>query len=425
MNIESVVNKKLCTGCGICFSLCPNNAISMKKKNDGYFPRVDSSKCLSSKGCMICFNICPGHAVNIEKLSKELFSANKADKNIGRYINCYTGYSSDYNIRYHSASGGMITQLLVFMLEKGLINGALITHMNNKNPLEPEVVIAKTTEEIISGKSSKYCPVSVCTGLKKIISSDGKYAVVGLPCHIHGFRKAEKLFPKIKDKIKIYLGIYCSSNKSFAATEYLFGKYNIPEDKIISFAYRDEGWLGNMVVKYENRIPVKYEYKEYYPKIRSFFIPYRCTLCIDHTAGLADISFGDIYIPEFWDDTIGTTSIITRSKRGKMLLQNAKKNGCIEIEEVNKKLLIKSQDEMLKMKKKHIKVKMVFVKALKWAFPKYDYIMPELTFLNQLKILISTCILYGEIAIGKRRKLWFLINYLNIFANIIKQKKIN
>ena len=85
--------------------------------------------------------------------------------------------------------------------QKKLIDGVLTTKMNEKQPLRTQTFLATNPEEIISGMGSKYCPVNLNPGLDEILSKNGKFAFVGLPCHIHGIRKAQLVNQKIRDKI--------------------------------------------------------------------------------------------------------------------------------------------------------------------------------------------------------------------------------
>ena len=125
---------------------------------------------------------------------------------IGNYLKCYLGHSTDYDIRFNSSSGGLITQLLIFALEEGIITGALVTRMKKDKPLEPEPFIARTKKEILDAMGSKYCPVPANIALKEILKSkEGeKFAVVGLACHIHGIRKAEQIYASLKKKIILH-----------------------------------------------------------------------------------------------------------------------------------------------------------------------------------------------------------------------------
>jgi coenzyme F420 hydrogenase subunit beta len=109
-------------------------------------------------GCGTCVGLCPRHSVDFKQLNQEIFGKEPEDILLGNYLNCYIGQVTDYDIRYNSASGGMVTALLIFALEEGLIDGALVTRMKKDRPLEPEPFIARNREEIIEASKSKYCP---------------------------------------------------------------------------------------------------------------------------------------------------------------------------------------------------------------------------------------------------------------------------
>jgi len=57
------------------------------------------------------------------------------------YLNCYIGHSTDYNIRYNSASGGHVTQLSIFALEVGIIDGRT-RHENAKKMKTKAIYVA-------------------------------------------------------------------------------------------------------------------------------------------------------------------------------------------------------------------------------------------------------------------------------------------
>ena len=173
-------------------SVCPKLAIDVvKDEYKGiYVPKVKSETC---DECGLCLRVCPGYCVDFEELNLRIFGTKPENVLIGNYITCYIGHATDRDIRYNSASGGVITALLIFALEEGIIDGALVTRTNQHEPLEPKVFVARNKHEIISASGSKYCPVPLNSGLKKILNEEGKFAVVGLPCHIHGIRKFEKI----------------------------------------------------------------------------------------------------------------------------------------------------------------------------------------------------------------------------------------
>jgi len=56
-----VVDRDLCTQCGLCFVMCPDTAIGLDREG---FPVIDYDHC---KGCMICRQLCPLDAISTVK----------------------------------------------------------------------------------------------------------------------------------------------------------------------------------------------------------------------------------------------------------------------------------------------------------------------------------------------------------------------
>lgn len=373
-NILKIVKYDLCTGCGTCVSLCPNGALEMviNKQKGIYEPQLKEDKC---NNCGICYNICPGHDVDFNTLNSEIFDKKPADALIGNYVKCYIGYATDNNIRYNSASGGLITALLIFALEDGWIDGVIVTKMNRDKPLEPEPFIARTKEEIIEASKSKYCPVPVNVVLREILKSkaDEKFGIVGLPCHIQGLRKAEQHNDKLKRKIVLHVGLICNHAPTFLATEFLLKKMKIKKEEIEKLDYRGEGWPGRMKIltrKGEKIFIPQFSSNYWGIVFNHFFFPMRCTMCDDKICELSDISLGDAWMPELMkNNNIGLSLIISRNKTSEKILSQAALKGKIELQKVNKDVVIKSQS--LYAVKKKLKGRISILKFFKRSIPVY------------------------------------------------------
>ena len=371
--ITQVVKDGLCTGCGTCVALCPNESIKLmiNKKKGIYVPELNEEKC---NNCGICYKVCPGHGVDFKKLSLEIFEKKPKNGLIGNYLNCYIGHSTDHNIRYNSASGGLITQLVIFALEEGIIDGALVTKVKKDKPLEPEPFIARTREEIIEASKSKYCPVPANVALKEILESkEGeKFAVVGLPCHINGLRKTERINKKLKEKIYLHIGIFCGHSPNFSGTEFLLNNLGVKKDDVKKLSYRGEGWPGSMKISLESN-ELLLLLPDYWNNLfgLNFFTPARCLLCSDGICELADISFGDAWLPELSDDKIGKSIIVSKSEIGEQLLQAMKLKNEIELDETSAKKVIQSQVGMLYFKKKNLNARSKLFNAV----PKNDNVL--------------------------------------------------
>ncbi|MDD5700807.1 MAG: Coenzyme F420 hydrogenase/dehydrogenase, beta subunit C-terminal domain [Dehalococcoidales bacterium] len=422
--IESVVKTgSLCTGCGTCVAACPCYALEMvlEEHKGIYTPRLDQGKC---NECGLCLTVCPGNAVNFPELNSYIFNKQPIDIQLGNYLNCYTGYAAEDEIRFDSASGGMVTSILNYALEEGLIDGAIVTKMNKDNPLEPQPFIARTREEIIESSKSKYCPVPVNIILKEVLESkDGsRFAIVGLPCHIHGIRKYELANKKIRERIVLRLGLFCSRTKNLLAQDYLLKYLQVKKGDIRKFIYREGGYFGDLAIILKSGSKISYPYFQFYnQRLQSYFTPWRCTLCSDQCSELADISLGDIWIPEFFDDKVGTSSIITRTATGQKIINEMVTKNKITISDVTREKVVKSQSHSLNTKKKHLKARFRIMQCLHTAVPDYNQELCGSKFSAYLQSLL----VYLQISVSSQRFLWWLLEPLGnliLFLSRIKQK---
>jgi coenzyme F420 hydrogenase subunit beta len=334
-SIQAVVKNNLCTGCGTCVGFCPGNALNLRidQERGIYLPEIDTYRC---NNCGICYKICPGQGIDFDSLNKEIFGDTITNLLFGNFINFFSGHANDPDIRFLSSSGGLITALLIYALEEKIIDGALVTRMNKGRPLEPEPFIARSRQEILEASRSKYCPVPANIVIKKILEakSGEKFAVVGLPCHIQGIRKAEQLNGTLKDRIVLHLGIICSHTDSFLATEFLIRKTGISLKNVKSIEYRGGGWPGTLTIHGINNECYKIPYSEFINiHLLQFFSPRRCSVCRDKLNFLSDIAFGDAWGFKS-DDTSGTSVCIVRSKNGEKFMISAFSSGSISLEKI-------------------------------------------------------------------------------------------
>jgi len=393
-NILQVVMDDLCTGCGTCIAICPTEAINLTlNKNKGlYEPKIENKLC---NNCFKCLTICPGHRTDFKLLNYEIFGEEPWNFLLGNFLSCYIGHSNDENIRYNSSSGGLITQLLIYALEEGIVDGALVTRMKKDDPLEPEPFIARTKEEIIEASRSKYCPVPLNIGLKEIIDSENgeKFAVVGLPCQLNGIRNAEKLDKTLKNKVILHLGIFCSHTDSFKGTEFFCKKLGIKKEEIVKLDYRGSGWPGGIKIHLKNGTKKEIKLNDHLFigfHNSCLFSPLPCVLCNDVTAELSDVSLGDAWLPKIMaEERDGKSMLISRNKKGEELLKSAVEKGFIHLSPINSSKVIESQRTFLFFKKINIKDRII----LRNLFKKRSIPIPDLniriSFYNKIVALVS------------------------------------
>lgn len=409
--IEYTVRNNLCTGCGVCEDVCPAGSITIEERGGLLVPGVNMATCISHKGCRQCLKVCAGYSIDLKNKQNTLFASGteKTDKFMDRFLACYSGYSCDREIRFHSASGGSLGQFLVYLLSQGYMQGAAVTGFNPLQITTPRAYVATTAEEILQARSSKYCPVSMNRVGNDLCKKKGKYVIVGLPCHIQSFRKREVIDAGFRDKVLGYFSLYCSSTRSFFATEYLFKHYKINHRNLRYFAYRDDGCLGSLKAVENDGTVKTVPYLDYYSLLRSFFIPRRCLSCTDHYGMLADVSFGDIYTGKYKEDTLGVNSIIVRNHTFHRWLQQASRDGAMAIEEIPPEIINQSQEKMLYGRKRKVCARQTLNRLSGRSIVEYDQDLKHIITFNDIVRFFITNI---QLFIGKRRYLWFLIRVL-------------
>lgn len=411
-NISWVVDNGLCVGCGVCQDACPKSAIRVESDGSVFRPVVDAGLCINDKGCHRCRTVCPGEGVKLSQLANKLYDNQpniEDDPYIGKHIAYYSGYSNDYEIRHEGASGGMTSQFLIYLLEKGYIQGAVVTRFQKNKDFWIDTFVAKTKEDILSAKSSKYCPVTMAGVVKQIKQMEGKYAIVGLPCHLHGLRKMAEIDKAFSEKVFAFVGLYCSCGRRFDLTRYVFESRGVSLGDVRFFTYRHGAGMGRMYAKLAANKEVKEAFQNYYLALRSFFNIHRCMHCVDHFAELGDICFGDLHIGEYIEDKVGISSVVTRTQKMDDILHKMADESIITLDALSKEDLLSSQKYV--KTKKHVNPAYMKIDRLKGReTPIYDTTFQCVPLFKALK---SYIVKTSQMFVGKHRSLHWIIRLMS------------
>ena len=348
-NIQNVILKDLCVSCGTCYSACPLGAITLIE-TDVFMPSIDTEKCDS---CGLCEFACPGYHVDYKFFAPKINKKEKYNPLIGKYTNVYLGHAKNHYVRFMGSSGGVITAVLRCCLENGIIDGALVVTTTG---LSPKIIVAKSLAELEQAMGSKYIPVPLNVGVRRILDTDGRFAIVGLPCHLLGLSRITLLYPILAKKIALKLGLFCGRGFDYHYLSYILKDIGVYPTKVRKIRFRGYGWPGKVFINYISKGESKevcIDYAKFGKYSGSYlFMPKRCIFCPDHTAELADISFGDAWLNEIKKlDSQGTSMIISRTARGDKILSEAVRTGFIDVSESSVGAVIRSQGLQLNFHK--------------------------------------------------------------------------
>ena len=326
---ETVISKQLCCGCGTCVGVCPHDAICFSSHT--YYPEwLDENKCSS---CGFCVDVCPGGGLPLDALTKKLKTGQqKYNTDIGNYKEFLVGYSKDDFIRSKSASGGIATSLLLYALDKKIVDKVIVVVNDEKELAKPIVKITACKEDVLASMQSKYVQVPLNTAIKEMLRSDLRYGVVGLPCHLEGLHLAQAKYKKLQDQVIFMIGLLCGYSYPYECVNTLLRRMNLRTEEVDTFLGWREGdyFPGHFSVRSKTGETASLSFaQEHYIDIAHYAL-FRCFLCIDGLSQLADISLGDST-----DRLRNKSFVISRTNKGHELLESAKTDGYVDYHSVD------------------------------------------------------------------------------------------
>ncbi|NNK94072.1 MAG: 4Fe-4S dicluster domain-containing protein [Desulfobacterales bacterium] len=327
---HKVIDQGLCARCGTCVGICPVRVIATDSSR--YPILID--ECIA---CGLCNACCPGADVDFPALAAEMDGyVGNYDNLLGCVEHTYVSHSTSTEVRHSGASGGIVTALLLYLLKKGRIDGAVIVGVDPGTPYMTKGILATTPEEIKAGALSKYCVTPSMEVLQEVRKRKGKFAVVALPCQIHGLKKLAEADPGLYEKIEVIFGLYCACNMEPNAHLEAMQVAGVDKEEVAAFHYRGGDWPGGLAVrKKDERVIPLHRVETYNTIINVMFRLFgakRCYLCIDGLAEFADLSFGDFWAFDYSDELSKLercTLVSQRSNKGLQILMDAERDGAI------------------------------------------------------------------------------------------------
>lgn len=343
-NVSDIAAWRMCLGCGACSWACMENAVRLVDiADDGIRPVVDES-CNGCNGDSRCVQVCPGAETSHGKWDIGVDSA--LGKSWGPVLGVWEGHATDPEIRFQGSSGGAATALALYCIEREGMFGALHAGADKDEPWKNRTKTSRRREELLSNTGSRYSPASPCDSLGAIEAAPSPCVFIGKPCDVAGLRKAERLSPQLAEKGGLAISIFCAGTPSTRGTLDLLESIRHDPFEVDSLRYRGHGWPGNWAVLSRSG-EARLTYKEAWSFLQKYR-PLRCHLCPDGTGEFADISCGDPWYKEITPGEPGLTLIVTRTQRGRRILEAAVDAGYLKVKKLSPDHLQRSQENLLK-----------------------------------------------------------------------------
>ena len=339
---KAVIDADRCVQCGVCVAACPTDSIGLGGDDLPELVRMCT-------GCSLCWDFCPRGGLRHEATWK-IFGLERSVEGIGHV---YESYTARVNPTIRGAQdGGVVSALLISLLEAGEIDGALVARESASEPWKGGAFLARTPEEVRECAGSFYNQTLALAHVDfegYELPPNPRVAVVGTPCEIEGI-KAMQVRPwtwgsSRVEAITLTIALLCT--KSFNYGKLMLEEVQNKRGVDLEEVGRVDVIRGKLIVQ-DKRGEAIFE-----EPIRDFHgaALKGCDECADFMGHAADISVGSVGSAD------GYSSVLIRTEEGLAAWSY-----------VREKLLTRSLDKPDSLYKLNALDKRVAFSSLKRAF---------------------------------------------------------
>jgi coenzyme F420 hydrogenase subunit beta len=243
----------------------------------------------------------------------------EADEVSGVYKDIVLARASDPVLHEVGQDGGLVSAVLLYCLEKDIIDAALVSYLEGDGSTWKAVPgVARTREDIIASAGSRYTySANTLAYIDAIEGGAERIALVGMSCQssVPPVMKQRKA-GKVARRLSLNIGLLCSKTFDDAIFEELFeAKYGLKKADIKKMNIKGvfQLWMHNGDY---HEVPLK----ECHAWTRE-----GCMMCPDFAAEHADISTGGIGAYNDW------TLTVVRTDAGREVMDGMLDEGWIEV----------------------------------------------------------------------------------------------
>ena len=349
-----------CTGCRLCEAVGIANLTVNEK---GFYVPVSGQNESLKKICP-----CYGHQTRTYD-KKSVW---------GKAKNVYFGWSLDDDLRRKASSGGILSEVALYLLENGIVDGIIQTGISKEDPTRTETYISTSREEVIHCSGSRY-GISAPLIAIQAIEKNKKYAFIGKPCDVAALKNAFDVYPDLRNSILYTMAFFCAGLPSSDAQTKLLSELGCAKEDCVNLRYRGDGWPGYATAVSSDGKEYKMDYDSSWGKILGRDIMKSCRFCLDGIGESADIACGDAWYltsdlqPDFSEHN-GRNVILCRTESGKALIDSMSQDKRIEVHPFDDYLdKLKYIQHFQYERRTTMLPKIVALCAMGRPFPKYSW----------------------------------------------------
>jgi coenzyme F420 hydrogenase subunit beta len=341
--MNEVVAFGSCCECGSCVLVCPHNVIDYVDGKPRQVAKATApfDYCGISEGigCDVCAQVCPRLNPREFELADLLYGPEQPYRGaFGVDRRVVAARTVAPEIMGRAQDGGVVTAMLRWAFERGVIDGAAVSVADPARPALPMPKLVTSVDEIMTSAGSwyTYCPNNLALADAERLGLE-KVAFVGVPCQVTPVRKMQlvdgdylengrkkekhierqdKFLRGYGSRVSLTIGLLCTEVFTYEGlmVDKIENEMGIPLTDVKKFNVK-----GKVLIYKTNGDLVEMPLK----KAQEYARP-ECHHCGDFSAELADISCGGVGAMDW-------TITILRTERGEALFNRMVAEGLFEV----------------------------------------------------------------------------------------------
>ena len=316
-SIAEVVTSGLCVGCGLCEAVTNGRVRMIMTGYGGLRPTPANGFSAEEEAALL--EVCPGVVVQ-----PRIKTTGQADPVWGVFTSMRYAWAGDPELRFRSATGGVLTALGMHALTSGLAQFVLHVGADPDRPMRSRWVISETPAAVLANCGSRYGPTAPLAGLGAALERNQPFVVIAKPCDVGAVHRYSRIDPRVDALCVARLVMVCGGQSRLRKSTEVLEEFGLREEELSVFRYRGYGNPGRTRIETRDGRAFEKTYLELWEDEAGWQLETRCKLCPDALGEAADVAAADVWpggSPSGED--AGFNGIIVHSAEGEALVASA------------------------------------------------------------------------------------------------------